>query len=315
MQGGRETLPQSLSFGSCEIRVGFDPGEKDEIEFEHMEVLAAPFERCSMLSSILQKPLGAITVLGTAIGGPYALFETDAGTAARVAVQSLLSSTAPQSQPNSSTPPAGGVVIPAGAPIPHSMLLSQNPTTSPQSTQVVPAIQEPAPWTPPPIDDIREVIRFDMTPMALPQRFGQVTTLTGYAPFDVYRVALVSGTRPSDLVGTLTYFFNESKAVQRIQFNGTTGDPSMIAGMMVQYYGLRPEASLGGQLFTSRWNNRITSLLQVRPANVISAASPNTNYLLFLELNQPSAYYGLSDDAHRLSGVAPPPPSGSLFGF
>jgi hypothetical protein len=280
-----------------------------------MEVPADPFERSSMLSSILQKPLGAITVLGTAIGGPYALFETEAGTAARVAVQGLLSSATAPSQPNSSQPPAGGAVAPGAAPVPHSMLLAQNPIASPQPSAAAPSIQEPAPWTPPPIYDIREVIRFDMTPMALPQRFGQVTTLTGYAPFDVYRVALVTGTGPSDLVGTLTYFFNESKAVQRIQFSGTTGDPSMIAGMMVQYYGLRPEASLGGQLFASRWNNRITSLLQVRPANVMSATSPNTNYSLFLELNQPSTYYGLSDDAQRVTGVAPPTHGGSLFGF
>jgi hypothetical protein len=151
--------------------------------------------------------------------------------------------------------------------------------------------------------------------MALPLRFPQVTTFSSPSALDGYRVALVTGTSPSDLAGTLTYWFDARRAVQRIQFAGSTGDPSMVAGMMVHYYGLRPEASLGGQLFTSRWNNRITSLLHVRTAPVMNAGTPNTNYQVFLELNQPSNYYSLSDEAYGAAGLAPPPPSSSFFGF
>ncbi len=89
----------------------------------------------------------------------------------------------------------------------------------------------------------------------------------------------------------------------------------MIASMMVQFYGLRPEASLGGQLFTTRWNNRITSLLQVRPANVMTANSPSGNYHIFLELNQASTSFGLSEEAYRVTGIAPPSSGNSFFGF
>lgn len=282
-------------------------------------------ERTSMLSSILQKPLGAITVLGTAIGGPYALFETEMGTAARSAVQGMLTS----SPTSSSEIPASSGTVPGGIPpLPHRMLIPQNPSIGSANAAQSPEISSVAgnssstlsngaipPWTPPPVYDLREVIRFDMHPMALPQRFGQVTTLTGYPQFEAYRVPLTTGTGPTDLLGTMTYCFDANKAVQRIQFTGTTGDPSMISGMMVHFYGLRPEASLGGQLFTMRWNNRITSLLQVRPADVMTAHSPNGNYHVFLELNQASTYYGLSEEAYRITGIAPPTSGNSFFGF
>lgn len=151
-----------------------------------------------------------------------------------------------------------------------------------------------------PVYDVREVIRFDMTPMGLLQRFQQVTTIPGNPHYDIQRVALSTGTQPTDLAGTLTYFFDANKVVQRIQFTGTTGDPSMIASMMVQYYRLQPEPSLGGQLFTTRWNGRVTSLMHATPAAVLQY-SPNAhaNYSVFMELNQPSPYYGLSEEAAR----------------
>lgn len=289
---------------------------------------------------MLQKPLGAITVLGTAIGGPYALFETDLGTNARIALQDMFTS-APSEQTTSLDP--GGIVPEGATPLAHGMLIAQSSgsgpvsfsgsgrmvagnlfggdsalrasTSSTNGAATGTTGQAPATWTPPPIHDIREVIRFDMHPMLLPQRFGQVTTLTGDPQFEAYRVPLATGISPYDLVGTLTYCFDANKSVQRIQFIGTTGDPSMISSMMIQFYGLRPEASLGGQLFTTRWNNRITSLLHVRPANVMTANSPNGNYHIFLELNQPSTYYGLSEDAYRETGIAPPTRGTSFFGF
>ena len=41
-----------------------------------------------MLSSFFQKPIGIVTLLGVAVGGPYVAFETDAGIQLR---QSLVS--------------------------------------------------------------------------------------------------------------------------------------------------------------------------------------------------------------------------------
>jgi len=150
------------------------------------------------------------------------------------------------------------------------------------------------------VPDLREVLRFDIAPGWLPQRFARVTTVTSNVRMDGLRVPLITGTRPSDIAGSLTYFFDASKSLQRIQLHGMTGDPSQLAQLMVQYYHLQVEPSLGGQLLTTRWNNRVTSVLQIAPAPIIYAGADHSKYVLFLELNQPSNQYGLSDEASEI---------------
>jgi hypothetical protein len=148
--------------------------------------------------------------------------------------------------------------------------------------------------------DLREVLRFDIVPGWLPQRFSRVTTVTSNVQMDGLRVPLITGTQPKDIAGTLTYFFDASKALKRINMHGLTGDPTELANLMVQYYQLKPEQSLGGQLFTARWNNRVTSVMQISPAPIIYAGADHSKYIIFLELNQPSNQYGLSDEASEV---------------
>ncbi len=150
------------------------------------------------------------------------------------------------------------------------------------------------------IHDLREVLRFDIYPGWLPQRFSRVTTVLSNVQLDGLRVPLITGTRPTDLAGTLTYYFDGSQALQRINLHGLTGDPSHLANLMVQYYGLRPENSLGGQLFTSRWNNRVSSVLHVAPAPIMYAGADHSKYIVFLELNQHSPSFSLSEEAGAL---------------
>lgn len=147
------------------------------------------------------------------------------------------------------------------------------------------------------VPDLREVLRFDISPAWLPQRFSRVTTVTADVQMDGLRVPLITGTRPNDIAGSLTYFFDASQSLKRIQLHGMTGDPSHLAHLMVNFYQLKQEQSLGGQLFTSRWNNRITSMMQIAPAPVIYAGADHSKYIVFLELNQPSNQYGLSHEA------------------
>ena len=150
------------------------------------------------------------------------------------------------------------------------------------------------------VHDLREVLRFDITPGWLPQRFARVTTVTSNVQMDGLRVPLITGTQPNDIAGTLTYFFDASQALKRIDLHGLTGDPKPLADLMVQYYQLKPEQSLGGQLFTARWNNRVTSVMQIAPAPIIYAGADHSKYIIFLELNQPSNQYGLSEEASEI---------------
>lgn len=361
-----------------------------------------------MVASFFQKPIGAVTLLGTAIGAPYAIFETEAGTSARVAIQKMIGSTSGVTatasgaagtellgagavgagtvvptgvsptivtDPNFSAAsyPPGTVVTPVGAPVvlsnggtvptpamgsmvpatampgnsipasggysaaaygsPYTAFSNPAPATVPMTFGGVPsnpaipaaALGTNAPggavpvapnWAaagvpaassampgPSPsgnISDFREVLRFDIGPSFVTSRFAQVTTVAANRQFDAYRVPFVSGTRPTDIAGTLTYYFDANQTVQRIQMQGSMGDPAVLAQLMVAFYHLAPEKSLGGQFYATRWNGRVTSMMLVSPAPIIHAGATYGKYSVFLELNQPSHQYALSEEATQI---------------
>ncbi len=102
---------------------------------------------------------------------------------------------------------------------------------------------------------------------------------------DGLRVPLITGTKPTDLAGTLTYYFDASQSLRRINLHVSRA--ILAAGESdVQYYGLQPEQMLGGQLMTTRWNNRIANVLQIAPAPIIYAGADHSKYIVFLELTK-----------------------------
>lgn len=350
-----------------------------------------------MLSEFLRKPVGIVSIMSAAIGGPYAVFETDVGRQLRQSFvsrmaqmptaqvpnyatsndaspdpysllaanasggsQSITASQAsawPQNERNSPSNNYAAVASQAGAThfAPNGQVISMvyGPATiqsmgppTPQhqaSMQAIPSYPNgsslpgpyletrsgPAVAVPGKTDqlwdytlgtptlsqiqqqpntavgggvvyDLREVLRFDIVPGWLPQRFARVSTVTSNVQMDGLRVPLITGTQQKDIAGTLTYYFDSSQTLKRINFHGLTGDPTQLANLMVQFYQLKPEQSLGGQLFTTRWNNRITSVMQISPAPIIYAGADHSKYIIFLELNQPTNQYGLSDEASEV---------------
>ena len=339
-----------------------------------------------MLTNVLQKPVGALAVLTAAIGGPYAAFETDAGSMVRRVIsggmqQSPSSSdadpaslgllnqqTAPStnsayynapnnyfpngtsnnsaaapngygnaayntpSQPNviygpaTITPLGGYGVAPGMVPTPNGygsyQAAPRNPYANletrqgpaqvvPGGTQQlwdytigVPTLQQlqrqPTAVGGGNVQDLREVLRFDVTPIWLTQRFSRVTTVLSNVQLDGMRVPLITGTQTTDLAGTLTYYFDSRQSVRRINLHGLTGDPSQLANLMVQFYGLKPEQSLGGQLYTSRWNNQVNCVLQLSPAPIVYSGADHSKFVVFLELNQADSNMGLSPEASEI---------------
>jgi hypothetical protein len=85
--------------------------------------------------------------------------------------------------------------------------------------------------------------------------------------------------------------------VQRLSFEGTTGDPSKLIATMTQFYGFREERTLGAGLYLIKWNNHPTSVLKIEHAPIVRAASPHKRFHVRLEINRPTASYGLSSEA------------------
>ena len=231
-----------------------------------------------MSDSFLQKPWGVASLIGGAILGPYLLVGDH-----RSPLPHGESHPASNRVNSSTEEPIG---------LPTAMLTADlPPVLSVADTNFIHSGG---------VQDLREILRFDIHPSWIAQRFPQVTTVLADTRLDGQRVAFVSGIKATDIAGSLTYYFDATEKLRRLQFHGTTGDPSMLVSLMTQFYYLKPEVALGSEIFMAKWNNRITSLMQLTSAAILNPGNTNRRYQVFLELNHPSEEYGLSLQAEQL---------------
>lgn len=148
--------------------------------------------------------------------------------------------------------------------------------------------------------DFREFFRFDATPDWVVQKYSRVSTVSSSRDLDGYRAPLVTGTSLKDLSGTITYYFDRFQKVQRIQFQGYTGDPQPLVYLMTQYYYFAPKPILGGQLYVVAWNANPTGVMEITRANVVFSANQANSFKVFLEINQPSVPGGVSDEGGEI---------------
>jgi hypothetical protein len=113
------------------------------------------------------------------------------------------------------------------------------------------------------------------------------------------RVALVTGTNVEDVVGSLTYYFDNQQRLRRITFDGLTGDDRQLVNLVARRFNLRPEPALGAGLYIARWNGKPTGVLRITRAPVVRAQRPHERLEVMLELNQPGIGYGLSVHAQE----------------
>lgn len=248
-----------------------------------------------MLSLLTKKPaLGAAILLASAAGGPYMLYETDAGQTARQTAGSFLGGSGP-----ADAPWLAGNPTPAPNTAQSTLELWDYNLGVPSVSQLQGSAAEPA-LTGADITDFREVLRFDITPQWVPQRFARVSTILADMNLDGLRVPIVTGTGVGDLAGTLTYYFDRYQHLQRLNIHGLTGDPARVVTTLQQFYQLQQEPALGGGLYLIKWNGKPTSVLHVAPAPIIYSTADHSRYSVFLELNQPNIPYGLSSEAEQL---------------
>jgi len=144
----------------------------------------------------------------------------------------------------------------------------------------------------PPIVDMNEVFRFDISPDWVVTRFPRVTTGLAILNLQGYRVPLVTGTAEDDLVGTITYYFDASRQVRRIVFEGTTGNPNRLLAFLATYYGFvyRPTNNPAVYLYVvpeegSRGETH--SYLWIRPRGILTSTDPQHRFDLSLVLERP----------------------------
>lgn len=234
---------------------------------------------------MLNKPMTAALLLAGAAGGPYMLYETDAGQAARNSATQAIGLTSGTSAAPSTT-----------AASTNSSWWGSSSSAGPGAN----ALQSAPVLTVTQMNSLAEVLRFDIPPAWVMQNFPTVNTGVGDLNLDGLRVPLITGTRPDDLVGTLTYYFDRFQRVQRISLHAVTGDPTRIGNEIQRNYRLQQQPALGGGLYTTMWNGTPTSILHITPATVITAEQQSSRFTVFLEINQPGLQYGLSPQAQAL---------------
>ena len=152
----------------------------------------------------------------------------------------------------------------------------------------------------PNVNDLREVLRFDISPEWVLNRFARVSTVLADLQLEGMRVPIVTGTQADDLAGTMTYYFDQSHQLQRITIHGFTGKTDKLANVMTEYYGLAPAPTLEAGVFTRRWNGKPFHFLRITHAPVVYSNAVHQKYTVFLELNQPNLVFGISDEAQRI---------------
>ena len=248
----------------------------------------------------MKKILTLVGVLAAAALGPYFLFESDAGKAARNSLGGLVGlSSSEEAAPGgwfTSTTDSSGMGSAAsgywnanGA---DPQLDGQSSTgSSDGSWEQANAIS---------VHSLREVLRFDISPNWVMQRFPRVSTVHSNMQLDGMRVPLITGTQPTDLAGTLTYYFDSYQRLQRVNVHAVTGDPSRFVAELQHGYKFQQQPALGASLYTLEWNGKPTSLVVTTPAPIIESSSPLARFNVFIELNQAGLAYGLSDEANHL---------------
>jgi hypothetical protein len=136
-----------------------------------------------------------------------------------------------------------------------------------------------------------DYIRFDLSPNHVFSTWDRVTTVLSDSNLEGLRVALVTGAQVDDLAGSLTYYFDKQHAVQRITFQGSTGDPRRLVQFITDTYGFQSQPTLDAGLYVSQWNGKPTSALRIFHAPVVRAEQAHTRYQVQLEINRPVVPY------------------------
>jgi hypothetical protein len=142
-----------------------------------------------------------------------------------------------------------------------------------------------------PAEDFGEVLRFDVTPDWIIQRWPRVSTGLSYMQLQGYRVPMVTGTKPTDLAGSLTYYFNAQQQVQRITFHGATGDPQRLIQLLTSRHAFARRLTNDPGLIVfeaPQENGQRASTLKLTSVGVVKSSDPRRRLNVELAINRRS---------------------------
>jgi hypothetical protein len=136
---------------------------------------------------------------------------------------------------------------------------------------------------------IEEAFRFDITPQWVASRWPRASTVLGEPKQLGMRVALVSGTQPNDLAGSLTYYFSERHQLQRITFAGMTGDPRRLLAAVATSNGLKSMPTTSAAHYIAGDPKQPTSQVVVRHLPLVRSQTAHARVEVAVDLRRRDA--------------------------
>jgi hypothetical protein len=222
------------------------------------------------------KRLRFLTMLGVAVGIPYAWFSDTVGKSVQNGWKSWKQL--------------------SGSPASRDLGDTTWPIAFQTSSAEVGPRDPSAPAVGASLHELSDVLRFDVTPRWVTDRWSRISTVRAERDLVGLRVPLVTGTEVADLAGSLTYFFDATQRLRRLTLHGQTGDDRAVVSYVMQNFGMQPEPHLGGGIYLLRWNAKPMNVLRVSHAPVIRADEPHARLVIELELNDVHGGYGVSSE-------------------
>ncbi|MCS7305511.1 MAG: hypothetical protein NZ602_10450 [Thermoguttaceae bacterium] len=135
-----------------------------------------------------------------------------------------------------------------------------------------------------------ELFRFDLTIREVLARWPRVSASLADLRLQGYRVPVVTGTSETDLAGALTYYFNPYQQLQRITFQGTTGDGRELVEFLCTRYGFQRRLTNDPSLFVyevPRLGGPAQSYLRLKLAPTLKADQPHQRFDVWLVIERP----------------------------
>lgn len=150
-----------------------------------------------------------------------------------------------------------------------------------------------------------EYLNFRITPEWIRTRFPRVSVSAGEDELTGLRVPFVSGPRPVDIHGSLTWYFDGGGKLQRITFRGWTGNPGELEEMLTRQFRFSPVRSEATRMWeTSSWG-KLKGFLRLDYPPVLRKDAPTEQLMVLLEIVNPDSSLAVSEHNRRILEAMP----------
>ena len=177
----------------------------------------------------------------------------------------------------------------AGARRPISGVANNEATVSPASPDAT--LSQPVYWA---FNGPAEYLRFDIDQEWINTRWNQVSRVPGEDNLNGLRVPLVSGPRPQDVHGSLTYYFDARQQLQRITLRGWTGDGRALIDFVTRGLGMQEQASSGAGLYSAGTSGKLKGALRLDVPPQRREDAPTEQFMVLMELTNPGSSLSVS---------------------